>query len=157
MQNFEKKVPEELKDFEKDFLDLVNYIKFNKQVSKFQRKMKRDINNLLEDNKIVVFADKTRYIYKTNLKFYKKLVIDNITKSYKISKENLAEIINEESEKLIDREIYKKKKIPKYTESDAFITVKDHKKQFPLNIECRLLNPGKNHIGRISKKYQKTL
>ena len=79
-------------------------------------------------------------------------MIDNITKSYKISKEDLAKLINDESEKLIDREIYKNKKIPKYTESDAFITVKDHKKQFPLNIECRLLNPGKNHIGKISKK-----
>ena len=115
--------------------------------------MRRDINKLLEDNKIIIFADKTRNLYKTNPKFYKKLVIDNIPKSYKISKKDLAKIINDESEKLIDREIYKNKKIPKYTESDAFITVKDHKKQFPLNIECRLLNPGKNHIGRISKKY----
>ena len=79
-------------------------------------------------------------------------MIDNITKSYKISKEDLAKLINDESEKLIDREIYKNNKIPKNTESDAFNTVKDHKKQFPLNIECKLLNPGKNHISRISKK-----
>ena len=29
--------------------------------------------------------------------------------------------------------------------------LKDHKKNFPFNIECRILNPGKNEFGRISK------
>ena len=32
-------------------------------------------------------------------------------------------------------------------ELEAFVTVNDHKIRFPLNIECRLLNPGKNYIG----------
>ena len=44
-----------------------------------------------------------------------------------------------------------KQKIPKFSAADAFITIKDHKKNFPFNIECRILNPGKNELGRISK------
>ena len=46
---------------------------------------------------------------------------------------------------------YKNKKIPKFTATDAFLTIKDHKKHFPFNIECRVLNPAKNELGRISK------
>ena len=46
--------------------------------------------------------------------------------------------------KYITKRKYKNKKILKFSTSDAFVTVKDHKKQFPLNIECRLLNLDKN-------------
>ena len=45
----------------------------------------------------------------------------------------------------------KKNKIPKFSKVDAFFTVKDHKKDFPLNIECRTINPSKNSLGKISK------
>ena len=70
---------------------MIKNIKFNHYMSKFQK--------LLENNKIIVFADKTVNWYITNPKFYKKLVIDNITKSYKISKEDITEIISSKSEK----------------------------------------------------------
>ena len=33
------------------------------------------------------------------------------------------------------------------------MTIKDHKPEFPNKIQCRLLNPSKSHVGRISKKY----
>ena len=45
----------------------------------------------------------------------------------------------------------KTKKIPKFSAASAFISIKDHKKHFPVNIECRVLNPGKNELGKISK------
>ena len=35
---------------------------------------------------------------------------------------------------------------------EAYITVKDHKPQFPNDIKCRLINPTKTNIGCISKK-----
>ena len=34
----------------------------------------------------------------------------------------------------------------------AFITVKDQKSNFENNTQCSLINPAKNHVGRISKK-----
>ena len=142
---------DELKPFETDLYNVIKNIKFNSNKSKFQTKLKKDLNKLLIKNKIILFADKTRNLYHTKPEFYNKLLLDNITKTYKICKENLVEIINSDSQKTIQDRNYKNKKIPKFTNSDAFITIKDHKKQFPNNIECRLLNPGKNHIGKISK------
>ena len=34
----------------------------------------------------------------------------------------------------------------------AFITIKDHKPNFENNTKCRLINPAKSEIGKISKK-----
>lgn len=39
------------------------------------------------------------------------------------------------------------------TKNSAFITIKDHKPDFPNKVQCRLLNPSKSHVGRISKQY----
>ena len=36
-------------------------------------------------------------------------------------------------------------------ESEAYITVKDDKDEFPNKIQCRLINPSKSNLGKISK------
>ena len=36
-------------------------------------------------------------------------------------------------------------------ESESYIIVKDHKEDFPHKISCRLINPSKSDIGKISK------
>ena len=36
-------------------------------------------------------------------------------------------------------------------ESECYITVKDHKKDFSHKISCRLINPSKSDIGKLSK------
>ena len=36
-------------------------------------------------------------------------------------------------------------------EDEAYITIKDHKDEFPSKITCRLINRSKSSIGRISK------
>ena len=36
-------------------------------------------------------------------------------------------------------------------EKPAFITIKDHKENFENNMKCRLINPTKTEIGRVSK------
>ena len=43
-------------------------------------------------------------------------------------------------------------RIKKIQESEAYITVKDHKKGFPNNPSFRFINPSESDIGRISKK-----
>ena len=142
---------DELKAFENDLFNIIKNIKFTTYKSNFQKKLKHDLNSLLTKNKIILFADKTRNLYQTTPKFYKKLITNSITKTYKISDENLINQINSESESIIRERKYKNKKIPKFTATDAFLTIKDHKKHFPFNIECRVLNPAKNELGRISK------
>ena len=43
-------------------------------------------------------------------------------------------------------------RIEQTTEQKAFITLKDHKPNFPNNIKCRLINPAKSNLGKISKQ-----
>ena len=42
-------------------------------------------------------------------------------------------------------------RIEKMQESKSYITVKDHKEDFPRKIWCRLINPSESEIGKISK------
>ena len=42
-------------------------------------------------------------------------------------------------------------KIPKFQLQECFLTVKDHKEEFPNKIHCRLINPSKSHVARVSK------
>ena len=39
-----------------------------------------------------------------------------------------------------------------FSKRDAYITVKDHKENFRNNTKCRLINPAKSDVGKISKK-----
>ena len=43
-------------------------------------------------------------------------------------------------------------RIEQAAEQKAFITLKDHKPNFPNNIKCRLINPTKSNLGKISKQ-----
>ena len=86
--------------------DAIKNIKFFTYKSNFQRKLKQDLNKLLIKNKIILFADKTRNLYKTSSKFYNKQLIDNLRKTFKISNENLINKINSESEKIIHERKY---------------------------------------------------
>ena len=43
-------------------------------------------------------------------------------------------------------------KIELYPETKAFITIKGHKTNFPNNLKCRLINPAKSNLGRVSSQ-----
>jgi len=143
----------ELIEFEKDLFNLISEIKFSKYVPKFQKKLNKDLKNLLKKDKIIIFADKSRNIYSTSAKFYHKLMNDGLAASYKISNDNIIDSINLEAQEIISSKCYnlKNRKVPKFSKIDAFLTVKDHKKNFPLKVECRTINTGKNALGKISK------
>ena len=38
-------------------------------------------------------------------------------------------------------------------QNEAFVTIKRHKPNFPENVACRLLNPCKSEISKVSKVY----
>jgi len=97
-----------------------------------------------------VKADKTRNLYKLTVAEYKKLLDQNITTDYKKATVTKLNNVNKEAAEIaLDLDI--DDRVDQYIQSDAFITVKDHKESFPGRIECRLINPAKSNIGRISK------
>ena len=52
----------------------------------------------------------------------------------------------------IARTLKLEKRMESYTTPNAYLTFKDHKENFPHKIACRLINPAKSDIGRVSKQ-----
>ena len=82
---------------------------------------------------------------------YNTLLEKNVHKEYK--KETSHKLKNTNSiHKRIVHQWKIQDRVFQTTPRQAFITLKDHKDSFENNPSCRLLNPAKPEIGRISKK-----
>ena len=101
--------------------------------------MKNDLNKIELSNKLFVFADKSNNLYKVDKCTYKKILNEKICTEYKISNKNTVNKINDETYNLIKTHEVEGK-IPKSQQKQAFITIKDHKDNFPNNIEYRLID-----------------
>ena len=88
--------------------------------------MKEDIAHIKSSNDILIFADKTNNLYKTSEEEYKKLLFNNITKSYRKSTKRLEKAINMEA-KHISKKLELSNRIECLAENTAFISLKDHK------------------------------
>ena len=140
----------ELQNFEKDLLDTIKLIKFRIAKDNFQRKLKEDISNVKSSPDVYAFADNTTNIYKLPPQDYKKLLYENITKSYKKSPTRFEKFINLEA-KEISAGVKLDGRIEHITKAPAYITLKDHKDNFSSAHPCHLINPCKSEIGKISK------
>ena len=140
----------EPQNFGKDLLDTIKLIKFRIVKDSFQRKVKEDISNIKSSPDVYPFADKTTNISKLPPQDYKKLLHEHITKSYKKSPTHLKKSINLEAKEIaggikIDDRIEYMAKAP------ACVTLEDHKGNFRSVHSCRLINPCKSEIRKISK------
>lgn len=140
----------ELAPFENDLLTLISNVKFNNHRSEFQRKLNKDIRTIKSNSKILVPADKTTNLYAVPVDTYRKLLTENITRDYKKTEDNMLFTINEEA-RSIARKLELDDRIETYCQKPAYITLKDHKENFINNPKCRLINPAKSEIGKISK------
>lgn len=142
---------EELKAFEDDIYKLITSIEFKQVNSEFQNSLKNIIKKVKESPNVIIHSDKTKNMYTIPPAEYKKILTDNITKEYKKSDNNKVNSINKEAAKLA-KDLNIADRVDSYIQSEAFITVKDHKENFPDRVDYRLLNPAKSNIGKISKK-----
>ena len=111
----------DLEPFEKDVLNIVNVIKFKQNMNSFQNQLKNNLKEIKKSSDLLVFADKTSNIYKMCTGDYKKLLKDNIAKTYKHAPLKLEKSIN-------------------LARTPAYITLKDRKENFHLNTPCRLIH-----------------
>ena len=79
------------------------------------------------------------------MKTYEKLLHENITKTYKKTNKKKVRAINIDAKK-IAKDLELEDRIEKMQEIECYITVKDHKEDFPHNIACLLINPSKSDI-----------
>ena len=115
-------------------------------------KLQKDVKNIRSSKNILVFADKSTNLYEVSREHYEKLLQDNITQTYKRANPDAKRKIDKES-KQFAKHLGIDDRVECYSDQHAFITLKDHKDNFKNNPKCRLINPSKGEIGRISKAY----
>ncbi|CAB4041579.1 Hypothetical predicted protein, partial [Paramuricea clavata] len=117
----------------------------------FQKKISSDVKNIRKNESLFVPADKTTNFYKMDPPSYNQLLQRNITKTYKkISTQTVSSIENRS--KSIANKLNLTDRINTTAEREPFITLKDHKPNFENNPTCRLINPRKSEIGKVSKQ-----
>ena len=82
---------------------------------------------------------------------YNELLQKNITKTYKKVSHTATNSIEHETKSIVQK-LNLDDRVRTTAEKDAFITLKDHKPNFVNNPTCRLINPAKSEIGKISKQ-----
>ena len=140
-----------LKSFESSVYTLVQQVQFNNHTNKCQETLKKTISKIKETKDLIVAADKTRNFYKVKPQVYVKMRKDDITKEYKHADRKQVDEVNA-SAASIASELQLDDRMQCYRENECFISIKDHKPQFPAVVKRRLLNPAKSDVGRISKQ-----
>ena len=125
-------------------------MKFRQPYNKFKSKLKSDILKIKASKNVLVFAHKTSNIYELSPQDPEKMLKESITKIYKKAPQKLEQSIDLEA-KHIDNEFDISDRIECLANQQAFITLKDHKEYFNSNPKCRLLNPTKSELGKVSK------
>ena len=82
---------------------------------------------------------------------HEKLIMENITKTYQKAPDKFEKTVNMEA-KNITKSCELAEKIDHLPRPETFVTLKDHKDNFYNKPSCRLINPTKNELGKISKK-----
>ena len=140
----------EMKAFEDDLAHMMENIQFRNVSNPFLNEMDNDLKKIKSSPNIFVFADKTRNIYETSAENYNKILKENVTKSYKVSTNDVLEDINSDLSEIAN-DLSVSDRIETMAPKNAFVTVKDHKENFKTNPKFRLINPAKSELGKISK------
>ena len=73
----------ELKPFEEAMTRLTQNIEFSPRSNQFQDNLKEELENIKQDDKLLIEADKTSNMYRIEPKKYKELIDVNVQKTYK--------------------------------------------------------------------------
>ena len=145
--------PPQVKDmirFEDDLYQMIKKVEFKRVNNEFLNTLKSDIQDIKKSQNLCVFADKTRNIYEMSKESYNKLLAENITKSYKKTDDESCITVNREAKEIATK-LGIAQRVNRIAEKPAFITLKDHKDNFENSPKCRLLNPAKSELGKVSK------
>jgi hypothetical protein len=146
----------ELTNFEQGISELIHNIKLKPHHNSFQTTLKNDLTTAKTSPNLLIKADKTTNYYRLTTNQYNKLLDSNVTKNYKTAPDNTTSLITE-TDKRIATSLNLEDRIEQLAEKEAFITLKDHKPNFQNKPTCRLINPTKSEIGKISKKLLETI
>ena len=118
-----------LEIFEKDLYTVVSSLNYRNSTDDFEEQMNEDVSSIISSPDVFIFADKTYNIYKAPPQHYKKLLKENVIKTYKKLTECLEKSINLEAKK-IAKKLEFVERVECLAKNPAFITLKDHKEKF---------------------------
>ena len=127
-----------LSNVENDLLGMIKHIKF------------KQMRSVKSSSKAFIPADKTRNFYEMDKTLHDKVPTQNVTKTYRQSDHSAYKNSNNEA-KSIAESLNVVDKVECLAKTDAFITLKDHKEGFSNDPKCRLINPAKSQLGKVSK------
>ena len=140
-----------LKPFERDIYNLIGNIEFRRVDDPTLQQMGEEVRRIHDSTKVIVNANKTGNKYEMEPSDYKKLLHNNITQDYRLDTDNKLADINKDTQKYASA-LEIEDRMECHSESNAFITIKDHKQEFPNSIKCRVINPASNNSGRVSER-----
>ena len=149
-----KKCPlavKELLDFEEDLKLMIRNIQYKNIKKKFSNKLADDVKLIKSAKELFVNAHKSRNIYKLDEAVYKKYLVENIRKTYQKPTKARLKSINKTTKKFAEK-LKIAGRMEFMDESEAYVTIKDHKENFPEKPSFRLINPSKSDIEKISKR-----
>ena len=91
-------------------------------------------------------------IDETSKDHHRKHLHDNVTKTYQKTPHKLEASINLEA-KSISTKLKISDRVERITRTPVFVTLKDYKNNFCSKPTCRLINPSKNELGKMSKHF----
>ena len=135
----------ELEQLEDSMLDMIQSIqlKANHHPNNLQRKLRKDVKEIRKDQHVFVMADKTTNYYKATPEEYMRLLNKNVTKACKRTDLNVPYVIATKDAEIAEK-LGLDDRIDVAARRDSYITTKYH------NPACRLINPRKTEIGKIS-------
>ena len=140
----------QMSGFESDLIGIIKTLKFRKVNNALMNNLNNDLRSIFETTEVITKADKSGNLYKMSPRKYKQMLHNEVTKFYKKATSDIELQINKEARDLASSNKLANR-IEKFTKKEAFITLKDHKRDFANNPSCRLLNPTKTNMGQISK------
>ena len=102
-------IMDKLKTFESDLFDVVKNIKLKNYKSKYQPTFRSKTKQLLNVSKLIVPSDNTANQYYVDIKTYKKLIKESITKDYKLADVNTINHITDKVARILAARNVKKK------------------------------------------------
>ena len=99
--------------------------------NKFKQVINRGIKAINASSQLLVPADKTTNLYKVEKEDYERLLRNNITQKYKKVECSVMSAINSEA-KAIATKLNLEDRIEQMANKAAFVTLKEHKENFPL-------------------------
>ena len=141
----------ELKQFEDGLINLVKDITFENRHNNFQTKLKKDMKEIRNETRVFVAGDKSTNFHKMAPQKYNEMLEKSIQKEYKKAPQQIVKNIKKSHSKIVS-ELELQDRVFQTTKRQPFITIKDHKENYQNNPSCRLINPSKPELGKISKQ-----